>query len=56
MAVAGWGLSAPYRCNLHETPSSPSYKFEKKEGKGLEEEERETTPLAVIPGSATGHV
>ena len=36
-------------------PLSPSYKFEKEEegGEGLEEEEGEAAPLAVIPGSAT---
>ena len=39
-------------------PLSPSYKFEKEEegGEGLEEEEGEAAPPAVIPGSATGHV
>ena len=35
-------------------PLSPSYKFEKEEGgEGLEEEEGEAAPPAVIPGSAT---
>ena len=36
-------------------PLSPSYKFEKEEegGEGLEEEEAEAAPPAVIPGSAT---
>ena len=35
---------------------SPSYKFEKEEegGEGLEEEEGEAAPPAVILGSATG--
>ena len=49
------GLKPPYRCNLHEAPLSPSYKFEKEEegGEGLEEEEGEATPPVVIPGSAT---
>ena len=49
------GAQVPYRCNLHEAPLSPSYKFEKgKEGgEGLEEEEGEAAPPAVIPGSAT---
>jgi len=38
-------------------PLSPSYKFEKEEkgGEGLEEEEREAAPPAVIPGSATAN-
>ena len=36
-------------------PLSPSYKFEKEEGgEGLEEEEGEAAPPAMIPGSATG--
>ena len=37
-------------------PLSPSYKFEKEEegGEGLEEEEGEAAPPAVIPASATG--
>ena len=48
------GAQAPHRCNLHEAPLSLSYKFEKEEGgEGLEEEEGETVPPAVIPGSAT---
>ena len=36
-------------------PLSPSYKFEKEEegGEGLEEEEGEAAPPAMIPGSAT---
>ena len=40
----------PYRCNFHETPLSLSYKFEKeKEGEeGLEKEEREKAPPAMI--------
>ena len=51
----GRGSSPPYRCNLHEAPLSLSYKFEKEEegGEGLEEEEGEAAPPAVIPGSAT---
>ena len=37
-------------------PLSPSYKFEKEEGgEGLEEEEGEAAPPAMIPGSATDH-
>ena len=48
------GLKPPYRCNLHEAPLSPSYKFEKEEGEErLEEEEGEAAPPAMIPGSAT---
>ena len=50
------GLKPPYHyCNLHETPLSPSYKFEKEEegGEGLEEEEEEAAPPVVIPASAT---
>jgi len=49
------GLKPPYCCNLHEAPLNPSYKFEKEEegGDGLEEEEGEASPPAVIPGSAT---
>ena len=51
------GLKPPYCCNLHEAPLSPSYKFEKEEGgEGLEEEEGEAAPPAVIPGSATGYL
>ena len=38
-------------------PLSPSYKFEKEEGgEGLEEEEGEAAPSAVIPGSATERI
>ena len=38
-------------------PLSPSYKFEKEEGgEGLEEEEGEAAPPAMIPGSATVQV
>ena len=53
----GRGSSPPYRCNLHEAPLSPSYKFEKEEegGEGLEEEEGEAAPPTVILGSATAH-
>ena len=54
-AVGREGLKPPYRSNLHEAPLSLSYKFEKEEGgEGLEEEEGEAAPPAVIPGSATG--
>ena len=51
------GLKPPYRCNLHEAHLSPSYKFEKEEEgvEGLEEEEGEAAPPAVIPSSATEH-
>ena len=46
----GRGSSPPYRCNFHETPLSLSYKFEKEkeEEEGLEKEERETAPPAMI--------
>ena len=56
-AVGREGLKPPYRCDLHEAPRSPFYKFEKEEegGEGLEEEEGEAAPPAVIPASAAGH-
>ena len=46
-AAVGWEGLKP--------PLSPSYKFEKEKegGEGLEEEEGEAAPPAMIPGSAT---
>jgi len=51
------GAQAPSTAVISmKPPLSPSYKFEKEEGgEGLEEEEGEAAPPAVIPGSATGY-
>jgi len=52
---AGGAQAPPTAVISMKPPLSLSYKFEKEEegGEGLEEEEGEASPPAVIPGSAT---
>ena len=55
-SVGAGGAQAPPTAVISmKPPLSPSYKFEKEEegGEGLEEEEGEAAPPAVILGSAT---
>jgi len=54
---AGGAQAPPTAVISMKPPLSPSYKFEKEEeeGEGLEEEEGEAAPPAMIPGSVTDY-